>query len=297
MPSLAGFSDNPLRTRNDLVTGTYALLTPLLKYQSPKGARIRLPISSAAHFDETAAQLEGFARPLWAVAALLASHDPKKPIDQRLKGWIDGIGAGTDPSSDEYWGEATDFNQRLVETEILAYALLAAPRAFLGPPDSTDERLIERRKNIKRFLMCTNEKAIHKNNWLWFRVIANLALVKIFGVPHEELKKSMDTDLDILDTFHAGGGWASDGAWGKEADRKQMDYYTGSFAIQFSQCVYVKYAADIDPKRVDVFKQRARDFAVDFWRYFDSTGKSSISKSVQIKAYILKVALFHLDAV
>ena len=72
MPSLAGFSDNKLRTRCDLVTGTYALLTPVLKYQSPKGARIRLPIS-AAHFDETAAQPEGFARPLWAVAALLAS--------------------------------------------------------------------------------------------------------------------------------------------------------------------------------------------------------------------------------
>jgi hypothetical protein len=80
MPVLAGFSDNPFRTREDCVTATWALLSPLRAYTSPLGARIRLPVSTGAHFDEVAAQLEGFARPLWAVGALLASAK-NQPID------------------------------------------------------------------------------------------------------------------------------------------------------------------------------------------------------------------------
>jgi len=105
--------------------------------------------------------------------------------------------------------------------------------------------------------------------------MANLALVKSCGVPYELLKNSMDADLKVLDSFYVGGGWASDGPWSEETgkDRKQMDYYSGSYAIQFSQCVYVKYAADIDPIRVEVFKQRAQEYAVDFWRYFDGNGR------------------------
>ncbi|KAH6675843.1 hypothetical protein B0J14DRAFT_587427 [Halenospora varia] len=274
MPLLPGFSGNPLRTRADLATAVYALLAPLISYQSPKGARIRLPVSTAAHFDETAAQLEGFARPLWAIAALLASADASLPVDERLEGWIDGFAVGTDPASsvEEYWGDVSDTDQRMVEIEILGFALLAAPHAFLGAPDSVDANDIKRRANITRYLKSVNGKSFPQNNWLWFRVMANLALVKSCGVPYEELKASMDADLEVLDTYYVGGGWASDGSWCE--DRKQMDYYSGSFAIQFSQCVYVKYAADIDPKRVEVYKDRARSFALDFWRYFDKNGAS-----------------------
>jgi hypothetical protein len=274
MPPLPGFSDNPLRTRDDLIASVYSLLTPLISYQSPKGARIRIPVGSGAHFDETAAQLEGFARPLWAVGALLASHDPTFPIDYRLKGWVEGIAAGTDPTSgsDEYWGTVSDLDQRMVEIEILGYALLAAPQAFLGPPNSTNASDVKRKENIVQFLNSVNGKEFPQNNWLWFRVMANLALVKTCGVPYEQLKDSMNEDLKILDTFYFGNGWASDGNWGVKRDRKQMDYYAGSYAIQFSQCIYVKYAADIDPERVEVFKQRAREFALDFWRYFDANG-------------------------
>jgi hypothetical protein len=105
MPPLPGFSDNPFLTRHDLVNAVYALLTPLIPHQSPNGARIKLPVATAAHFDETAAQLEGFARPLWAIGALLASQEPGDPIDRRLGGWIRGVGVGTDPSdgNEEYW--------------------------------------------------------------------------------------------------------------------------------------------------------------------------------------------------
>ncbi|KAH6716636.1 hypothetical protein BKA61DRAFT_600136 [Leptodontidium sp. MPI-SDFR-AT-0119] len=274
MPPLHGFSDNPLITHSDLTEAVYSLLTPLKKYQSPNGARIHLPISTATHFDETAAQLEGFARPLWAIGALLASKPPDEEIDPRLEGWIKGLAVGCDPSPDneEYWGDVQDMDQRMVEVEILAYALLAAPTAFLGGEKSQDPSDIKRRGDITRYLQSVNGKVFPQTNWLWFRVMANLALVKSCGVPYEELKESMDADLKVLDSFYVGGGWASDGHWDEKG--RQMDYYSGSFAIQFSQLCYVRYARDLDPQRVVVFEQRAREFSVEFWRYFDTDGAS-----------------------
>ncbi|KAH7314331.1 hypothetical protein BKA65DRAFT_571627 [Rhexocercosporidium sp. MPI-PUGE-AT-0058] len=274
MPPLSGFSGNPLITHSDLTTAVYSLLGALIRYQSPNGARIRLAISTATHFDETAAQLEGFARPLWAIGALLASKSPDEKVDPRLEGWIKGMAAGCDPSTEneEYWGDVQDTDQRMVEVEILAYALLAAPTAFLGEAGSKSPYDIKRRGNITRYLQSVNGKVFPQTNWLWFRVMANLALVKSCGVAYGELKESMDADLAVLDSFYVGGGWASDGRWDEKG--RQMDYYSGSFAIQFSQLCYVTYARDLDPERVAIFEERAREFAVDFWRYFDADGAS-----------------------
>jgi hypothetical protein len=106
--------------------------------------------------------------------------------------------------------------------------------------------------------------------------MANLALVKSCGVPYEELKENMDSDLEVLDGFYLGDGWASDGPWSEGG--RQMDYYSGSFAIQFSQMMYVRHAADIDPARVEVYRGRARTFAGDFWRYFDQEGTDPLMK-------------------
>lgn len=273
MPPLPGFSDNPFQSRADLVAANAALLNPLKAYQSPLGARIRLPIATGTHFDEIAAQLEGFARPLWSIASLLAAQEGGGfPVDTSFQKWVDGFAVGADPSSstDEYWGAVDDIDQRMVEIEILGFALLMAPTAFLGDPKATEKEALRKRKNIISYIDSVNGKEFPQNNWLWFRVIANLALVKSCGVPYETLKASMDADLKILDSFYVGGGWASDGAWSSE--RKQMDYYAGSFAIQYSQLMYANFASDVDPVRAKVFKARAREFSLDFSWYFDSEG-------------------------
>lgn len=47
--------------------------------------------------------------------------------------WRDGFIAGTDPSHEEYWGAVSDIDQRMVEAEVVAYALLLAPH-FLPLP-------------------------------------------------------------------------------------------------------------------------------------------------------------------
>lgn len=132
MPPLQVFSDNEFRDREDLVRATESLLQPLIHYLPKKSARIKIPVASRAHFDENAAQLEGYARPLWAVAALLAApgHSSRRPM---LQPWIGGLREGVDASSPEYWGAIGDWDQRMVEAKIVSFALLAAPETFYSP--------------------------------------------------------------------------------------------------------------------------------------------------------------------
>jgi hypothetical protein len=113
---------------------------------------------------------------------------------------------------------------------------------------------------------------VSRNNWRWFRVFVNLALHKTLGIPLSEVEEEIRADLEILDSFHLGGGWSSDGLWGVE--RRQADYYSGSFAIQFAQLLYVRLAPDFDVERTERYKEQARTFAVDYWRYFNEDGSA-----------------------
>ncbi|KAF2798058.1 hypothetical protein K505DRAFT_405425 [Melanomma pulvis-pyrius CBS 109.77] len=271
MPPLPGFSDNPFRTRSDLIRAALAILHPLEAYKSPAGARIKIATATGAGFSETAAQLEGFARPLWVVADLIriqsldAVTDPGlRSTNVRLTSWIAGLKVGTDPESLEYWGNAFDFDQRLVEMESIAYALLTWPDAFSFTNDP------KARENLIKWLRKINHCKVPQNNWLWFRVFVNLALTQVLDVPLVEVREHIDSSLRILDSFYIGAGWSSDGLWSEE--RKQVDYYSGSFAIQFAQLLFVRFAPEYDQERTQRYTKEAAEFASGFWRYFSSNG-------------------------
>lgn len=83
----------------------------------------------------------------------------------------------------------------------------------------------------------------------------------------------IEADMDHLDTFHVGGGWSNDGP----KSHHQMDYYSGSFAIQFLQLLYAKLAGDFDPERADKYRQRSKEFALDFVHYFAPDGETRSS--------------------
>lgn len=291
MPGLTGFSDNPLQSRTDVIRASIALVQPLVAHFSPGHARIRVPVATAAHFDEGAAQLEGFARPLWAIGALLLGADSlpdpelSATIEDLARAWIDGLVTGTDPDHPEYWGTMDTIDQRMVEAEIVSFALLAAPHRMWEPLDAVAKT------NVAAWLRALRGMPMPPNNWRWFRVFANLALVRVCGEPMATARQEMTDDLELLDTFYRCDGWSADGPWQTteqmEAEHatygttgrrdrvgvgRQADYYSGSFAIQFSQLLWVRFAADVMPERTDVYRQRARDFGGQFWRYFDSEG-------------------------
>lgn len=272
-----------------MIRAAIALIEPLCQYFTPGRAFVRIAASTAAHFDDNAAGLEGFARPLWVIAPLLhilqEERPESSPIRELISPWVQGIQNGTNPHHPEYWGPIVTANQRMVEAEVIAFALLVAPNQLFHAFD------VQTRSNIATWLGNMNGKDMPSNNWRWFRVFANLSLVRVAGIPLAQVQEEMNSDLDLLDSFYMGQGWSSDGPWltelqdaEEERDRmesrrqdkrglgRQADYYSGSFAIQFSQLLFSKFAADIDPTRAKLYAQRARDFGASFWRYFDSEG-------------------------
>jgi hypothetical protein len=190
----------------------------------------------------------------------------------------------------------------MVEAEVIAFSLLSSPGRLFHTRDE------KTRRNITSWLRGMNGQPMPNNNWRWFRVFVNLALIKVCGVPAAEVLDEMNADLELLDSFYLLDGWSGDGPWlttqeeeeeAAEFERtrrqdgigkgRQVDYYSGSFAIQFSQLLYVKYASDFDQTRAEKYRQQARDFGASFWRYFDSDGKflHHISKPCYFLADVL----------
>jgi hypothetical protein len=99
------------------------LLDPLKSHFSPLKARVRIPGGTAVRFDNTAAEVEGICRPMWALGSLLAGGGTYHGTEW----WIQGLKSGTDPESSEYWGDPTDNDQRMVEMCPLGFMLTVAP--------------------------------------------------------------------------------------------------------------------------------------------------------------------------
>jgi len=234
------------------------LLDPLKPHFSPLKARVRVPGGTAVRFDNTAAEIEGICRPMWALGSLLAGGGTYDGTEW----WIQGLKSGTDPESPEYWGDPRDNDQRMVEMCPLGFTLAVAPVFW----ESLSEK---ERGNVETWLgNSVNAKNMPNTNWLWFRVFANLGLKKNGGKYSQE---RIEQDIIHLNSFFRGEGWSNDGPEGIW----QQDYYSGSFAIQFLQLLYAKLAGDDDPDKAAEFKKRAQDYALDFIHYFDEEGRAT----------------------
>ncbi|KAH8652437.1 hypothetical protein BX600DRAFT_386946 [Xylariales sp. PMI_506] len=250
------FSEVNITDRASVQELMRTLLDPLEPFFSPLKSRVRCPGATAVRFDQSASEVEGICRPLWGLACLLAGDGDYRGTEW----WVEGIKAGTNPESPEYWGYPRDNDQRMVEMCPLGFALAVAPVFWQSMDD-------KERGNVEAWLgNSINEKNMPNTNWLWFRVFANLGLKKNGGKFSQE---RLDSDIKHLDTFYRGGGWSNDGPEGIH----QMDYYSSSFAIQFLQLLYAKLAGEEDPERAAEFKKRAQTVALDLIHYYDKEGK------------------------
>lgn len=251
------FSKIDITDRTSVQDLLKTLLDPLKPHFSPLRARVRVPGGTAVRFDNTAAEIEGICRPMWALGSLLAGGGKYDGTEW----WIEGLKSGTDPESPEYWGDPRDNDQRMVEMCPLGFTLAVAPVFW----ESLSEK---ERTNVEAWLgNSINLKNMPNTNWLWFRVFANLGLKKNGGKYSQE---RIEQDIIHLNSFFRGDGWSNDGPEGIW----QQDYYSGSFAIQFLQLLYAKLAGDDDPGKALEFKKRAQDYALDFIHYFDDQGRA-----------------------
>lgn len=243
---------NPLRTRDDLQQAMRDLYAPLARCHSAGGARVPLG-ATGAHFPDVAAELEGFARPLWGLVPLAAGG---AAFDWSTH--LRGLAAGTDPAHDEYWGPTTDLDQRSVEMAAIGFALASVPDQLWEPLEGTAKR------TLAAWLHGINDVELADNNWRFFRVLVNLGLQRV-GERHDAAQSA--ADLDRLESFALGDGWYSDGPGARR------DHYV-PFAMHLYGLLYAQLAGDQDPERAERFRERAATFAPDFASWFadDGTG-------------------------
>ncbi|KAI7704195.1 hypothetical protein KC322_g6797, partial [Hortaea werneckii] len=181
------WSRNPLKTREDVVAACASLLDPLEAGFSPECAMVRIG-GTGTRFDETAAQIEGYARPLWGLAPLLAGNSHYAKTHLFVKGMVSGM----DPSSAEFWGHMEDLDQRMVESCPIGFTLAIAGKDFWQP--LTDQQ----KKNVETWIGSMNDKEMPNTNWLWFRVFANLGLRANGSVAYNQ--ERIEKDMVQLDT-------------------------------------------------------------------------------------------------
>ncbi|MGO7210493.1 DUF2264 domain-containing protein [Rhizobium ruizarguesonis] len=241
---------NPLKTRDDLAKAVIDLFEPLLPYFSEGGARVRLGAAGAI-FDRAAADLEGFARPLWGIVPLVAGGGTFPHWDLYRR----GLANGTNPAYPEYWGDLADRNQRLVELAAVGFALALVPEHIWEPLDDSEK------KTVAAYLLRARELEFIDNNWKFFRVLIDLGLERV-SVAFDHRKTL--AYLDEVEAFDLGEGWYRDGPV------RRVDHYI-PFAMHFYGLIYAVLAKG-DEARKDRFRDRAEIFARDIRHWFGPDG-------------------------
>jgi hypothetical protein len=154
------FRANPLSNKEEVGSFLKELLDALKIHTSPGCARIHLG-HTGTHFDDIAAQLEGFSRPIWGLASLLAGGGKYDGAHR----WSEGLANGTNPANaEEFWGDMTDKDQRMVECSAIGFSLAVAKETLWDPLSDGAKT------NLGNWLGGMNDKEMPNTNWLWFRV-------------------------------------------------------------------------------------------------------------------------------
>ena len=244
-----------LQTYQDFEHLMLRILNPLKPLYSPGRALLMLGDTGVTYPQRTIG-MEGFSRPLWALGPYWMGKGADKEFSDIYRR---GLAFGTDPKSDEYWGNPNDYDQLFVEMAAIACSILEAPQVVWQPLSEQEK------KNLAGWLDTINHHELPHCNWLFFRVLVNLALDSV-GMPCN--LQLMHQDLDEVDSWYVGDGWYTDGT---PTIKPQRDYYI-PWAIQYYGVLYSVFAQKSDPARAETFRQRALEFGKEFAFWFDENG-------------------------
>ncbi|MCP4380825.1 MAG: DUF2264 domain-containing protein [Hyphomicrobiales bacterium] len=243
---------NQFTSRAESGAAAVELWKPLIPFFSAGKGRVDLG-QTAAHFTKAAAELEGFARPLFGLVPLAAGGLPFDHWDM----FAEGLSNGAAPDHPDFWGVPRDRDQRIVESAALGFSLALAPETVWDPLSGAA------RDNLANWLKHTLTLEVPKCNWYFFNVLVSLGLERV-GVEHD--MGARQRALVALDSYYLDEGWYCDGP------SRRLDHYI-PFAFHFYGLIYTKLAPE-DTARDDRYRERAVAFAQQFRNWFAEDGAS-----------------------
>ena len=217
---LSDFHD---KTKDTLTMENYeALFTYFVEgysfYKSKSGALVNYPGLPSKH-ERLVDQMEGFTRIAPLISAWLYSgRSPTIAVqnDKRVDLAVlltKGVIAGTDPQSEEYWGQMKNIDQRIVEAADIALMLWMTRTQIWNtlPP--------HQQTNVAKWLAQVNGKKIPDNNWHLFVALVNAVLVDLGR--EEGSEKQIEQHYKAMKSFYRGQGWFTDGL----IQGERFDYY------------------------------------------------------------------------
>ncbi|MDS0525782.1 DUF2264 domain-containing protein [Clostridium sp. SHJSY1] len=246
--------DNPLKNKKNLREALLSIIEPLIPFlKEEKPGHLNLGTSGSV-YNEEVRECEAFLRPLWGIGPLSTLKYEK---DLELVGYfVKGLIDGTNPKSESYFGKVNDYDQLMVEMASISLSLILSKDIFWDALDN------EEKDNLYNWLIQINYHKIPDTNWLFFRVLVNIAMKKC-GRPWSE--EIVSRDLEKIDSFYLNDGWYFDGY------ENQIDYYI-PFGMHYYGLIYSKAMEEEDPKRSEVFKERAILFAQTYKDWFSIDG-------------------------
>lgn len=242
---------NPLQQRSDLAKWVHEVLDAVTPFFKKDASRVDLA-NFTTHYGQSIASMEAFSRLLWGVTPLLAGG--QEPA--QFSFYIQAIKNGTNPAHADYWGDISDYDQRVVEMAVYGLLLALAHHTLL-PHFSEQEKT-----QLWQWLKQSETAAIPDNNWHFFPILVQVGFQQC-GMPVN--KDAIERHFAAMEHYWLGDGWYSDGP-----DRPR-DYYI-SMGFHFYGLLYATLMADVDAERCATLRQRAAVFARDFIHFFADDG-------------------------
>ncbi|MDO5424832.1 MAG: DUF2264 domain-containing protein [Eubacteriales bacterium] len=108
-----------LKTKAQFATFVESYCAPLRQYYSSSASKVYFPEKVSSCYSDEIANIENFARPLWALSGLFQYTDDTESV----KTVLDMIKHGVSEDDPLYWGEIQPYSQIIVELPSIALFL------------------------------------------------------------------------------------------------------------------------------------------------------------------------------
>ncbi|MGJ8696367.1 MAG: DUF2264 domain-containing protein [Verrucomicrobiaceae bacterium] len=240
------------------------LISPLIKLME-KG-KASMPIEGmASDHDENADRLESFARPLllwahWQKSLEAYSDSNDDAMTATAKEWFrEGLLAGTDPESPEFWGHSANFHQHSVEMGLMVIGLELS-REHLWSTLTDPEK-----QQVLLWLESDVGNGHHWNNHMFFGILVMEFLIGE-GRGHEAYRLVIDRWFEELDGMYASEGWYMDGM------NQAFDFYN-AYAWHYYVLWWISLYGENDKERCRRWGERCGRFLEDYPRFFAESGE------------------------